>query len=78
MAATVYVPHHQLGGSHSKGSSATAYPDVVQWMRTTRRDPTRGLRALRDDPVVADSRARVREHAAAAAENLAEPLARVT
>jgi hypothetical protein len=57
---------------------AAAYPEVAQWMNTTRLNPTCGIGAYRDDPIVADSRARVKQHARTAVENLGRLHAQVT
>jgi hypothetical protein len=50
--------------------AAQTYPALVRWMKTTRLNPASGLAAHRDDPTVLDARARIKQHAPAAAANL--------
>ena len=49
---------------------ASTYPELARWMKSTRLNPTRGIRAYADDPAVVDARAIVKQHAPGAVANL--------
>lgn len=49
-----------------------AYPALASWAKTSRLNPTSGLSAHRDDPVVVEARERIKRFGAAAAANLAK------
>jgi len=54
---------------------ASAYPELARWMKSTRLNPTSGIRAYIDDPAVVDARATVKQHAPGAVANLHKLLA---